>query len=51
MMNDETTVASCVKNVCENQGTCLQMKNSFKCLCKYGFFGGTCQLGKFQRIV
>ena len=33
MMNDETTVASCVKNVCENQGTCLQMKKQFSNVC------------------
>lgn len=39
----EITVSLCGNNVCENQGTCLESKNTFICLCKFGYFGNNCQ--------
>ena len=48
VVDQEKTVTGCASNVCENQGTCLQMKNTFICLCKFGFFGGNCQHGMYK---
>lgn len=38
--------SDCLSNPCQNQGSCEETKDNFKCLCPSAFTGVTCEKGK-----
>lgn len=37
---------SCRSNPCQNQGTCQNIIDSYKCVCSRSFTGAHCETGK-----
>ena len=40
----------CDPNPCGNEGTCIDLKSRYVCLCKPGYTGPTCDDGKIYFI-
>ena len=43
-------IDDCSPNPCDNGGTCTDLVNDFKCKCKKGFSGKTCDKRKYSCI-
>uniref|UniRef100_A0A914W2T8 EGF-like domain-containing protein n=1 Tax=Plectus sambesii TaxID=2011161 RepID=A0A914W2T8_9BILA len=41
-------IDACSSSPCENNGTCIDLENSFHCMCMVGFIGQRCNVGPGQ---
>ena len=41
-----TYVNQCASNPCQNDGTCVDIINSYKCKCAIEYTGTSCEIGK-----